>query len=98
MAGHRLGDNYSGQTLIPPARPSVGGHRRRRYHNLALRADGTVVGWGYHDTGRHPRGCQQLVAIAAGDYYGFALRADGVAIAGETTITGQVSIPTACTT
>ncbi len=28
------------------------GHRRRKYHSLALRSDGTVIGWGFNIYGQ----------------------------------------------
>jgi alpha-tubulin suppressor-like RCC1 family protein len=48
-------------------------------HALALRSDGTVVGWGYNGYGETnvPVGLNNVVAIAAGYYYSLALRADG---------------------
>ena len=38
-------------------------------HSLALKADGTVVGWGYNGYGQTtiPAGLTNVVAIAAGD-------------------------------
>ncbi len=48
-------------------------------HNLALRADGTISGWGDNSKGQInvPPGLTNAVAIAAGDYHSLALRADG---------------------
>jgi trimeric autotransporter adhesin len=48
-------------------------------HNLALRADGTVIGWGQNSYGQTtaPASATNIVAIAAGGYHSLALRADG---------------------
>ena len=53
---------------------------------LALKADGTVVAWGYDAYGQldMPDGLSDIVQIAAGDHHGLALKADGtVAIWGS---------------
>lgn len=48
-------------------------------HSLALRRDGTVVGWGFDHDGALdvPEGIGQVVAIAAGRGFSMALRDDG---------------------
>ena len=52
------------------------------YHSLALKADGTVVGWGENGYGQTtiPAGATNVVAIAAGDYHSLALKADGTVV------------------
>ena len=49
------------------------------YNSIALKADGTVVRWGYDYYGNAsvPAGLSNVVAIAAGRAHGLALRADG---------------------
>ncbi len=51
-------------------------------HNLALRNDGTVLGWGdnYHGQLDVPPDLTNAVAIGAGDYHSCALRADGTVV------------------
>lgn len=51
-------------------------------HTLALRRDGTVVGWGYNQYGQAsvPAGLTNVVAISAAEYHNLALRADGTVI------------------
>jgi alpha-tubulin suppressor-like RCC1 family protein len=51
-------------------------------HALALRADGTVLGWGYNGEGaaRPPKGLRDVVAIAAGHRFSAAVRADGTVV------------------
>jgi hypothetical protein len=48
-------------------------------HSLALKSDGTVVGWGWNDDGQAtpPAGLTGVVAIAAGGRHGLALKSDG---------------------
>jgi hypothetical protein len=51
-------------------------------HSLALKADGTVVGWGHNNVGQaqSPAGLSNVVAIAAGSYHSLALKADGTVV------------------
>ena len=56
------------------------------YHNLAIRANGTVVAWGADDYGQTnvPAGLSGVIGIAAGTWHSVALRADGtVAVWGD---------------
>ena len=50
--------------------------------NLALRTDGTVVGWGVNTVGQAtpPTGLSGVVAIAAANQHALALRSDGTVI------------------
>jgi hypothetical protein len=52
-------------------------------HSMALRSDGTVVGWGQNTYGQGspPRGFSNVVAIAAGSAHSLALRSDGTVVA-----------------
>lgn len=54
-----------------------------RDHGLALRADGTVVGWGENRSGQTsaPAGLSNVVAIAAGGEHSMALKRDGTIVA-----------------
>jgi hypothetical protein len=51
-------------------------------HNLALKADGTVVAWGWNDVGQTnvPAGLSNVVAIAAGGMHSLALKSDGTVV------------------
>jgi hypothetical protein len=50
-------------------------------HSLALKIDGTVVGWGWNYYGqRPPDGLAGVEAIAAGGYHGLALKTDGTVV------------------
>ena len=53
------------------------------YHSLALKADGTVVGWGgSFGSGAEipPAELSDVVAISAGDFYSLALKSDGTIV------------------
>lgn len=52
-------------------------------HNLALKADGAVVAWGWNGSGQSavPGGLTGVVAIAAGSSHSLALKADGTVVA-----------------
>ena len=60
-------------------------------HSLALRSDGTVVGWGDNgsDQGTVPTDLNGVVAIACGDYHSLALRNDGTVVAWGRNTSGQ---------
>ena len=72
---------------------------RRRYYSLALKADGTVVGWGDNSYGQTniPAGLTNVVAIAAGDYHSLALKADGTVVGWGDNSYGQTNIPAGLT-
>ena len=83
-------DDYS-QADIPGGLTNVTAIAAGLYHNLALRADGTVVAWGAGTTNSGsspnygqalvPGGLTNVAAIAAGFYHSLALRADGTLVA-----------------
>jgi hypothetical protein len=51
---------------------------RGEYHSLALKSDGSIVGWGYDGYGQAtPPDGNDYVAIAAGEYRSLALESDG---------------------
>src|SRR6185369_7617612 len=62
-------------------------------HCLALRKNGTLVGWGRNDSGQItlPLFLTNALAIAAGAQHSSALRADGSLISWGSDIAGQVS-------
>ena len=66
-------------------------------YSLALKADGTVVGWGANNTGQTniPAGLSNVVAIAAGCNHSLALKADGTVVGWGDNGTGQTIIPPA---
>ncbi|GAB5558881.1 MAG: hypothetical protein SynsKO_05280 [Synoicihabitans sp.] len=78
----------SGADQIPSGLTHVIELAAGRFHGLALRSDGTVVGWGGqtssqlydHDQEVPPSGLNNVVAIAAGQSHSLALKADGTVV------------------
>ena len=66
-------------TNVPPSATNVIALAAGDYHCLALRADGTVVAWGYNNTGpaNVPPDLTNVVSVAAGSTHSLALRSDG---------------------
>jgi len=56
------------------------------YHSLALKADGTVIGWGNNDFGQItvPPGLTGVKAISATYFHNLALKVDGSVIGWDT--------------
>src|SRR3989344_344862 len=75
------GDNSSGQCNVPPGLTSVVAISAGYYHNLALKDDGTVVGWGLTGCYSPLPPLTNVVAIAAADDHNLSLKADGTVIA-----------------
>lgn len=65
------------------------------WHNIALRTDGTVAGWGWDHSGQMcvPAGLRDVVAVAAGGYQSLALRTDGTVVAWGWDFGGQTDVP-----
>ena len=64
------------------------------FHNLALKRDGTVTGWGI--PGAHPvssDGYSNYVAVSVGTLYSLALRANGTVVAWGEGASGETNIP-----
>jgi hypothetical protein len=74
-----------------------------RLHTLALRADGTLVGWGAGTTNAHafpdfgqtiiPARATNVVAISCGTFHSVALKADGTVIAWGDNSARQAAVP-----
>jgi len=97
------GANDTGQTNVPPGLNNVvaiaaGGGAQRlcpipNYQvgfSLALKNDGTVIGWGATSV---PVGLNNIVAIAAGYKHALALKNDGTVVAWGTNSVGQMNVP-----
>ncbi|HRZ56278.1 MAG TPA: hypothetical protein P5525_12570 [Candidatus Paceibacterota bacterium] len=69
------------------------------WHSLALKRDGTVVGWGMNFSGQAavPSGLTNAVAISAGEKHSLALRADGTILAWGFDSQGEASVPSGLT-
>ena len=64
-------------------------------HNLALTADGTVVGWGKADEGQIdvPENLTEVIAIAAGHNHSLAVKSDGTVVGWGNNKFGQTQLP-----
>lgn len=64
-------------------------------HVLALRRDGTVVGWGNNGSGQTsiPAGLAGVVAVAVGGFHSVALKSDGSVVAWGSTVSSPTSVP-----
>jgi len=74
------GDNRFGQTDTRVGLSNVIAIAGGEVYSLALKANGTVVRWGY-SLPEVPVGLSNIIAIAAGFYHSLALRADGTVVA-----------------
>lgn len=77
------GNNFYGQTNIPPGLSDVRAVASGIGHNLALKSDGTVVAWGGNAFGQTdiPPGLTGVVSVAAGFLHSVALKNDGSVVA-----------------
>ncbi len=64
-------------------------------HSLAVKADGTVVAWGYNDYLQTdtPLGLSNVVAVAGGAVHSLALKSDGTVVAWGNNDYGQADVP-----
>lgn len=62
-------------------------------NQLALKKDGTVVGWGVTSDGPPPAGLSNVVAIAATGHQSLALKRDGTVVAWGADYAHQMSVP-----
>ena len=64
-------------------------------HSVSLDCDGTVVAWGWNESGQTnvPVGLSGVVAIAAGTYHTVALKQDGTVVAWGGNSDGQTTVP-----
>jgi hypothetical protein len=88
------GENSNGQIdPLPNGLSEVialaGGYK----HSLALKSDGTVVGWGYNYAATPPASLSGVSAIAAGSNHSLALKNDGTVVAWGSNSYGQASPP-----
>ena len=89
------GDNSLGQTDLPTAATNLVAIAAGSWHNLGLRANGTVLAWGNDYEGQCdvPADLSNALAIAAGGYHSLAIQADGTVVAWGANDYGQTTIP-----
>jgi len=74
-------ENDYGQRKVPAGLTGVVQVAAGAFHSLALKSDGTVVGWGgYLDDTAPPNGLKNVIQIAAGDDFSVALKSDGTVV------------------
>jgi hypothetical protein len=82
---------------VPPSATNVIAIDCGDLHNLALRSNGTVIGWGLAPGSTVPLSATNVVAISGGGNHSLALRADGTVLAWGLSSSGQVSVPPTAT-
>jgi sugar lactone lactonase YvrE len=89
------GDNTTAQLSVPNEAANVVAVAAGAWHNLALRANGTVLAWGDNSAGQCalPANLTNGLAIAAGGYHSLAIRANGSLLAWGDDSYGQTDLP-----
>ncbi len=90
------GDDDVQRVRVPAEATNVVAIAAGRLHRLALRGDGTVVGWGENSSGQSsiPGIATNVIAISAGSNHTVALRGDGTVVAWGDNSRGQTNVPT----
>jgi alpha-tubulin suppressor-like RCC1 family protein len=89
-------DNFNGGPInMPTNLTDVIAVSAGAYHNLALLAGGTVVGWGNDSYGQAnvPAGLINVKAIAGGEWHSLALTADGTVMGWGDDVFGETDVP-----
>ncbi len=88
---HAWGDNFEGQSTVPPNLDNAVALDGGYLHSLALRDDGTVVGWG--DIPTPVDLTNVVVAMSCGSIHNLAVLVDGTVTAWGADNHGQSSVP-----
>lgn len=89
------GDNSMDQLNVPSDAVDVIAIAAGAWHNVALRADGTVLAWGDGSVGQTnvPPALADVLAIAAGGYHSLAIQSDGTVTAWGANDSNQTNVP-----
>jgi len=90
------GADYVGQANVPPGLSNVVAIAGAYDHSLALKNNGTAVGWGDNTFNQAtvPGSLNNnLVAVAGGEYYSMALKNNGTVVAWGANILTQTNVP-----
>lgn len=87
--------NYVGQIFPPPGLTNVAAIAAGGSHSLALKYDGSVVGWGDDNYGvsTYTTNLSSVIAIAAGWQHSLALKSDGTVVAWGGNSASQTNVP-----
>ncbi|MFZ4750734.1 MAG: M12 family metallo-peptidase [Phycisphaerales bacterium] len=90
------GSNY-GQSTIPANLGTTKFIAAGAYHSLAVRLDGTVIGWGLNTSGQVtiPASLPKVKAVAGGGNHSAALVLDGSIVCWGLNTDGQCNVPSA---
>src|ERR1051326_1611903 len=88
-------DQSYGQGLVPVGLSNVVAIAAGGWHNLALKADGTLLGWGRNDYGQSdiPAGISNVLAVQAGAAHSMVLSPNGTVMAWGMNTYGQTNVP-----
>ena len=86
------GDNSFGQSTVPSGLTNIVAISAGYGYGLALKADGTVVGWG-NQPAPIPGGLSNGTALASGVIFSLALKSDGTMIAWGDDTYRQIDVP-----
>ena len=89
-------DTY-GQVTPPQGLTGVVAVSAGYLQSLALKNDGTVVGWGYDYYATPPKGLTGILAVSAGLFHSLALKGDGTVVGWGDDSDGQATSPVGLT-
>jgi alpha-tubulin suppressor-like RCC1 family protein len=88
--------NWGSMSTIPAGISNVAQFAIGANHVIALKSDGTLIGWGNNDFGQTniPAGIKPVTAIAAGGNFTLALQNDGTVVSWRPNLAYIGSVPT----
>jgi len=87
------GTSSYGQTVVPIGLTNVIAFANSDFFALALRPDGSVVGWGTGSPTNIPAGLHGVIALSAGSFHALALLNDGSVVGWGNNSYGQIASP-----
>ena len=87
------GLNSDNQTDIPEDSNEYIGLSAGKYHNVAVKSDGSLIGWGKNDQGQCNIPTGTFIEISAGTNHSLAIRTDGTLAAWGDNNYGQINTP-----
>lgn len=86
-------DNQYAEATPPDTLGNVVAIAANSNHSIALRPNGTVVGWGAPLQPKFPADLQGVVAVSVGSDHALALKGDGTVVAAGANSYGQADVP-----